>query len=452
MSRILGLLKANTTSFPGDLIAAITSSGGAPVQIWSGDSAFFAVIAEGDASVQTAMGNHAAVACATSTPIQASYLVDPGAEELAGAWNTYLSSDYQTSVDTFYSQQIGLGSILPPGGCSQGAQEDSGGGNSGPLVASNGPTGGGASSDPGATSSSASDPSASASDPNANGGAAQLGSGGGVATLVNPRGGAAALATAVVHKERRALVGTIGVAVAYVGGPAGTSAELTATDNANLALSLMHAFDALYNLAPAAAHLVFEVNVRRTTLTIDPSKVPVPANPAAPAAADYEAAECVWRDPALTLLGQSAGWAGIDSFISSATFSDTPDYTHAALLTKYPAAWMAYCSSSRKIVFQLAAVASSNWGLASAHLVYAHETGHTSGAPDEYASSNCKTTDSAGFSNGANANCEVGNAAAVDCLMRNVTKKICPATTGHFGWNDANGDGILDPFDSTYST
>jgi hypothetical protein len=36
--------------------------------------------------------------------------------------------------------------------------------------------------------------------------------------------------------------------------------------------------------------------------------------------------------------------------------------------------------------------------------------------------------------------------------MRNNTKKLCPATPGHFGWADTNGDGILDPFDSTYAT
>jgi hypothetical protein len=422
MGRILGLLKTNTTAFPSDLVDTIATAGGAPVQIWSNDASFVAIIAEGDASVQSAMAAHAAVACATTETILApdNLDIDPGASELAGAWNTYVGNDYQTNVGGFYSQSIMIDRMFPPGGCAQGAGDD-GGGSNGSLVASAGP----------------------------------LGTSGGAAFLASPMpGGGTATATApatVVHKDRRALVGTIGVAVAYVGGPAGSTAELTPADNANLGLALMHAFDVYYDLAPKAAHLVFACNVRRTTLTLDPTTVPVPATPAAPAAADYEAAEAPWRDAALAAFGQSAGWNGIDAFIASATFGETPDYTHAAFLTKYPTAWMAYCSSSRKIVFQLASVV-SNWQLAGAHFVYAHETGHTSGAPDEYAASACAITDKAGFSNGANTNCENGGTASVDCLMRNNTKKLCPATPGFFGWNDANGDGILDPFDSTYST
>ena len=136
--------------------------------------------------------------------------------------------------------------LLPPGGCAQGAAEDGDGGGGGKLVAVGGPSG-----SPGPDTTT---------------------------------GGVAALTTAtVVHKERRALVGTIGVAAAYVGGPAGSTAELTSDDNGSLALAMMHAFDVYYDLAPKAAHLVFEVNVRRTTLALDSTTIPTPANPPLPA-------------------------------------------------------------------------------------------------------------------------------------------------------------------------
>ena len=81
MSRILALLKTNTTNFPSDLVDAITGAGGSPVQIWSGDHTFSAVIAEGNAIVQSAMSAHSAVACATSAaiPTAQSPDVDPGA-------------------------------------------------------------------------------------------------------------------------------------------------------------------------------------------------------------------------------------------------------------------------------------------------------------------------------------------------------------------------------------
>jgi len=431
MSRILALLKANTTSFPSDLIDAINSAGGSPVQIWSSDSGFYGVVAEGDASVQTAMSGHPAVACATSdsVPSAQSLDVDPGATELAGAWNTYLSSDYQTAVTGFYNSSMNIDAMLPPGGCNQDSS-DAGDGGSGPLVASNDPTG----STNGAVDTSA-DPS---------GGAAQLGT--------PASGGAAGLATAtVVHKERRAIVGTVGIAVGFVGGPAGSTAELTPDNNGTLSLAMIHAMNVYYDIAPKAAHLVFEVNVRRATLTLDPTTVPVPADPKNPAAADWEAAEAPWRDAALKAWGQTAGMPGVDGFISSASFSTPPDYAYAALLTNYPVAWESYTSDSRKVVYQLTGVL-NDWKLAGAHFVFAHETGHTSGAPDEYAASHCSITDKSGFSNSANTNCENGNAASVDCLMRNNTKSLCPATPGHFGWNDSNGDGILDPFDSTYAT
>ena len=301
MSRILALLKTGTNAFPSDLVDAITAAGGSPVQIWSGDSGFSAVIAEGDAAVQSAMSAHAAVACATSTAIPAAQSLDvpPQAAELANAWNTYVSNDYQTAVDGFYSQSIPIDQMLPPGGCSQGAGDEDDGGGSAPLVASGGPDGSigsGASGDPGAGG----DPGATAgaSDPSA--GDATSGSAAALSTAtVGIKSVARSSARSALWLRRRP------------GGFDGGAHECRR--GANLGLALMHAFDVYYDLAPKAAHLVFECNVRRTTLTLDPTTVPTAANP--PAAGDYEACEAPWRDAALKALGQSSGWSGIDGLI-----------------------------------------------------------------------------------------------------------------------------------------
>ena len=216
---------------------------------------------------------------------------------------------------------------------------------------------------------------------------------------------------------------------------------------------------------------MFVSRIDTVKLDLDPATVPAPTTHAThkTSHAEYERYESVWRDPALTALGCSTGNAGIADYVqklmsrSWPTLTGAPDAAYAVFVTKYMANWMAYTdqSLSRMVMSYLWLVdqtpvnnadqtggfrntGAMGWGEANFFRVFAHESGHVFGAPDEYAESNCTTTATAGHLHLANSNCEVSNSASVDCLMKRNTEAICSATPGHWGWADLNGNGVLD--------
>jgi FG-GAP-like repeat len=67
--------------------------------------------------------------------------------------------------------------------------------------------------------------------------------------------------------------------------------------------------------------------------------------------------------------------------------------------------------------------------------VFAHETGHIFGCPDEYASSNCNCGGTWGRFGIANGNCEnCASGGGVQCLMKGNTFAVCGYTPSHLGW------------------
>ncbi|OIO05169.1 MAG: hypothetical protein AUJ51_00270 [Elusimicrobia bacterium CG1_02_56_21] len=92
-----------------------------------------------------------------------------------------------------------------------------------------------------------------------------------------------------------------------------------------------------------------------------------------------------------------------------------------------------------------------SYGIADLDAVAAHETGHIFYALDEYAASGCATTDSAGYRNITNTNCETGGTSFA-CIMRGDTppydsNSICEHTKHMLGWTDINSNSILDLID-----
>ncbi|MBI4349998.1 MAG: hypothetical protein HY550_01035 [Elusimicrobia bacterium] len=92
------------------------------------------------------------------------------------------------------------------------------------------------------------------------------------------------------------------------------------------------------------------------------------------------------------------------------------------------------------------------YGIGNLDAVAAHETGHIFYALDEYAASNCTTTESSGYLNGPNTNCENGGSAFA-CIMRGdvppyATPAVCQHTAHAFGWDDDDPtNGTIDILD-----
>ena len=78
----------------------------------------------------------------------------------------------------------------------------------------------------------------------------------------------------------------------------------------------------------------------------------------------------------------------------------------------------------------------NGWGPANIDRVFAHETGHIFGCPDEYASSGCNCGGGWGRFGIVNGNCEnCAGEGGVACLMKGNTFSLCEYTPGHLGWS-----------------
>jgi len=443
MAQFLAVFNTSVTADQvNSTLDTVTSNNGTVQQVWG----CFAMVADGEQAAQDAVKASDGVALVSTTAVDQPESLNLGDDALAfvTAWNTRQSDEYQGAVSEFLGTTVSWSDVLPPNGCyvygssSAGDGGDNGspspsGGNGSPLLAS-------------------------VATPSSNGGggsAAQAGTpspGGGVAT---------ATALALQLPNQHALVGTVAVGVAIIDGPASSVAVTTASERANMVLGAMHAFDALYKLAPPGAHLVFTAEMKYVQLDVDPTTVPAaPAKGATLTTADFESRESIWRDAALTKLGYSSGAAGMKAWAADIKASNplslTPDWAYLIVFTKYNAAWMGYTNDLNDPVYMIIQYqtvidkSTGGWGLEQMHMVIAHESGHMTGAPDEYASSSCTTGGKFGYSDGPNTNCENGNASPVNCIMRHNSLQTCVATTGFFGWVDSNADGVLDPYDPTY--
>lgn len=144
--------------------------------------------------------------------------------------------------------------------------------------------------------------------------------------------------------------------------------------------------------------------------------------------------EARFRDPAVGALGFSANWNGVGEYVNWLRTTKRTQWAYCVFFVKgYPVDHFAYASiGGPRIVMEYA---NDGWGPDQIDRVFAHETGHIFGAPDEYASSGCNCGGSWGRFGEANSNCEnCAGATGVGCLMRANEWKMCAATKRHFGW------------------
>ena len=259
----------------------------------------------------------------------------------------------------------------------------------------------------------------------------------------------------------KAMSGACAVGIVIVDGPVGSAAQFTPAERADVILGFSHGWDRLYSLAakfaPAPSHLLLLPEVTFVELALDPTTIPAPTS-AHPGASDYSTRETPWRDAALTAMGYRTGLAGIaahNQHLLKKTWAVdvTATSAYVAFVTKYRTAWMGYTNAhDAYMVIQhqwvsragdLEVSGAPGWGVDWPNVV-AHETGHIFGAPDEYAP--CSSTSHWGVLGAANGNCEVSpiGGTSVPCLMAHNTLDACAYTQQHFGWVDADANGVLD--------
>lgn len=148
----------------------------------------------------------------------------------------------------------------------------------------------------------------------------------------------------------------------------------------------------------------------------------------------YEQFEAPWRDAALKQLGFSGGQSGLRSYVNKLRDRLGTDRAYVSFFTKYRLFHFAYADmGGPHLVMHYDC---DGWGTDNIDRVFAHETGHIFGAPDEYAASNCKCDGAFGFFRKPNLNCEnCATGGGTDCIMRANTWAMCPTTPLHLGFN-----------------
>lgn len=208
------------------------------------------------------------------------------------------------------------------------------------------------------------------------------------------------------------LEGSVAVGIVIVNGPT-PELQFSVSETVKVVAEVQAGLSYLAGVNPAA-------NVTYLYDTQFP-RIDVPADPNLP----EDDREPHWRDPALAVMGFSSTGQYVDDI--KARLGTT--WAYAAYFVKYPVRHFAYANSIR-VVMQYA---NDGWGPDNIDRVFAHETGHVFGCPDEYADSGCSCGGSHGRFGEPNDNCE-NCGPGVACVMKKNDYVMCKHTYRHLGW------------------
>ena len=229
---------------------------------------------------------------------------------------------------------------------------------------------------------------------------------------------AEAMAMAEAPTSQR-LTGSVAVGIIIVEGP---NANLTfsAAERTKVVAEVQNGLGWLATQNPEG--LVFKYDIKIVTLNVQPG----------PGTLTFDQKETRWRDPAMQQLGFATGMAGVSAYVEQIRTNLGTTWTYCAFFTKYPLGHFAYASiGGPRLVMHYD---NDGWGPDNIDRVFAHESGHIFGAPDEYASSGCNCGGSWGFYGKPNANCaNCAPSGGVDCLMKGNTWSMCVHTPYHLG-------------------
>lgn len=219
------------------------------------------------------------------------------------------------------------------------------------------------------------------------------------------------------------MIGTVAVGVITVNGPAGTTTAFSESEYTKVVAEVQEGAQLLTKLATREG-----IKLR---FLFDPKRVSINTNPD-----DVQGVfgEDEWRNAAMAQLNYEKGTAGLYRYLNELRTTGVngikADWAYIAYFIKYPAHHFAFAQNGGpRLVIQYS---NGSWGPDQIHLVFAHETGHIFGAPDEY--DPCQTGGSWSHHRLPNNNCEVNNSASITCLMKENADVLCKWTKGHFGW------------------
>ena len=149
----------------------------------------------------------------------------------------------------------------------------------------------------------------------------------------------------------------------------------------------------------------------------------------------YEDFEAPWRDAALESLDLQAGLSGVRTYNQDLRTRLNAEWSYCAFFTRYTLGHFAYAGlGGPRLVMHYD---NDGWGPNNIDRVFAHETGHIFGAPDEYAASGCHCGGSHGHLGQPNGNCETcAPGGGVQCIMRANSWAMCSFTPLHLGYTD----------------
>ncbi|GAA3010789.1 hypothetical protein [Actinokineospora diospyrosa] len=212
------------------------------------------------------------------------------------------------------------------------------------------------------------------------------------------------------------LTGRVAVGIVIVNGPT-ADLQFTAAERTKVVAEVQNGLSWLgAQSSPGGVTWVYDV--RTPSISTQPN----------PRADDGEK-EPLWRDPALKAIGFDTA----AEYAEKLRDTKNTNWAYVAFFTKYPVRHFAYASiGGPRLVMQYS---NDGWGVDNIDRVFAHETGHIFGAPDEYASSGCDCGGSWGPWGKPNANCETcATGGGEPCIMKANTWAMCPHTPWHLGF------------------
>lgn len=216
------------------------------------------------------------------------------------------------------------------------------------------------------------------------------------------------------------LTGSIAVGIIIVEGP-NANLKFSEAERTKVVAEVQNGLSWLATQSPEG--LVFKYDIKVVTLNVQRG----------PSTLTPDQKEARWRDPAMQQLGFGTGLSAVTAYVNKIRTNMGTTWTYCGLFTKYPIYHFAYASiGGPRLVMDYA---NDGWGPDNIDRVFAHETGHIFGAPDEYASSGCNCSGSWGFYGKPNSNCaNCAPGGGVDCLMRANTWNMCAHTPYHLGF------------------